>query len=275
MDLIDLWFFVGLFLLGLALGSFANVVIWRFPRGESVVSPPSACPECAAAITWRDNVPVLSWLLLRARCRACQAPISARYPIVELLSALLWLVAALFFGVGAQAIVVGIFFWTLLVLTFIDIDTMRLPNPIVGALGVFGAALAVYSHFAAVPVLPFTHEPAIGSPLLQALIGTLTAGGVSLAMAQLYKGVRGRAGMGMGDVKLLAAIGPFLGVYTIGVLFAGSVLGALWALSGAAVKQLDINARIPFGPFLAAAAVLVALFGPDVWHWYVALVDVS
>lgn len=275
MDLIDLWFFVATFLLGLALGSFANVVIWRFPRGESVVSPGSSCPHCDSLIRWFDNLPVISWLLLRARCRACQAPISARYPIVELLSALLWLVAALFFGFGAQAIVVGIFFWTLLVLTFIDIDTMRLPNPIVGALGVFGAALAVYSHFAATPVLPFTHEPTIGSPLLQALIGTLTAGGVSLAMAQLYKGVRGRAGMGMGDVKLLAAMGPFLGVYTIGVLFTGSVLGALWALSGAAVKHLDINARIPFGPFLAAAAVLVALFGPDVWHWYVALVDVG
>lgn len=273
MDSIDLWFFAAAFFFGLALGSFANVVIWRFPQGKSVVSPGSSCPHCDAPITWRDNIPVLSWLLLRARCRACQAPIPMRYPAVELLSGVLWLVAALAFGVGAQAIIAGAFFWTLLVLTFIDIDTMRLPNPITGALGVFGAALALYSHFTAAPVLPLTHEPAIGSPLLQALIGTFTAGGVSLGMAKLYKGVRGRAGMGMGDVKLLAAMGPFLGAYTIGALFAGSVLGALWALFGAVAKRLDINARIPFGPFLAAAAVLVALFGPDVWHWYAALVD--
>jgi len=273
LDCVDLWFFVAIFLCGLALGSFANVVIWRFPQGKSVVSPGSSCPHCDSLVRWFDNLPVISWFVLRARCRACQAPISARYPVVELLSALLWLAAAFFFGAGAQAIVVGMFFWTLLVLTFIDIDTMRLPDAIVGALGVFGAALAVYSHFAAAPVLPLTHESAIGSPLLQASIGTLTAGGVSLGMAQLYKGVRGRAGMGMGDVKLLAAMGPFLGVYTIGALFIGSVLGVLWALSGAAAKNLDINARIPFGPFLAVAAVLVALFGPDVWHWYAALVD--
>lgn len=273
MDRIDLWFFVAAFLFGLALGSFANVVIWRFPRKMSVVSPGSSCPRCGFLIRWFDNLPVISWLLLRARCRACQAPIPARYPAVELLSGVLWLVAALAFGVGAQAIIAGIFFWTLLVLTFIDIDTMRLPNLIVGALGVFGAALVLYSHFAAAPVVPLTYEPAIGPPLLQALIGTLTAGGVSLGMAQLYKGVRGKAGMGMGDVKLLAAMGPFLGVYTTGALFTGSVLGVLWALFGAVAKYLDIKARIPFGPFLAAAAVLVALFGPDVWRWYAALVD--
>jgi leader peptidase (prepilin peptidase) / N-methyltransferase len=154
---------------GLLLGSFANVVIWRFPRGESLNTPGSHCPACDAPVRWYDNIPVISWVLLRARCRSCGEPIASRYPAVELLSGLLWLAAAITYGAGVQAVIAGFFFWTLLILTFIDLDTMRLPNPIVAALAVFGLLGATVSQLISVAWVPLTY--AGDSPLLAALLG--------------------------------------------------------------------------------------------------------
>jgi len=272
LDLIDLWFSVALFLLGLALGSFANVVIWRFPRGESVVSPGSSCPHCGSLVRWFDNVPVISWLLLRARCRACHSPISPRYPIVELLSALLWLVAALFFGVGPQAIIVGIFFWVLLVLSFIDIDTMRLPNPIVGALAAVGLAAAVVSQFWGTLSVPLAGSQ---QPLVSALLGALLGAGLSGIVAAVYSGVRGRAGFGMGDVKLLGAMGLFLGPYVLLALMTGSVIGTVYGIAVAARTGSGLQSKIPFGPFLAVGGVATAVLGPAVVEWYTSLIGIS
>ena len=218
---------------------------------------------------WYDNIPVVSWVLLRARCRSCGEPIAWRYPAVELLSGALWLAAALTWGVSGKAVIAGVFFWTLLILTFIDLDTMRLPNPIVGALALLGVVGAAVSQFADLDLLPLT--PA-AQPLVVAILGAVLGAGVSGGIAALYAGVRGKSGFGMGDVKLLGAMGFFLGPYVLLSLFVGSLFGAVVGAITAARSEAGLATKIPFGPFLALGGMFAALAGPDVVGLYLALI---
>ena len=264
------------YLLGLAFGSFANVVIWRFPRGESLSSPPSHCPVCDTPIRWYDNVPVVSWLALRGRCRSCATRISPRYPTVELLGGVLWLAAALEFGVSARAVAAAVFFYLLLILAFIDLDTMRLPNAIVGLLAAIGLAGSLVAQFSGTSLVPLLDLGGwLAAPLVGSIVGALVSGGLALAIAAAYSAVRKASGFGMGDVKLLLAIGVFLGPYGIMVLFLGSLAGAFVGIALASRKGGSLTMRYPFGPFLAAAAVVVALVGPSVWSWYLGLAGVA
>jgi len=260
-----------MFVLGLVFGSFANVVIWRFPRGESLSTPGSHCPLCDAPIAWYDNIPVVSWLLLRRRCRSCHASISARYPGVELLSGGLWLVAAVVYGVSVQSAFAAAFFYLLMILSFIDLDTMRLPNPLVGLVAAIGAVGAMVAQFGGVAAVPLTPTGALASPLAAAAIGAAASAGLSLAIAAAYAGVRKAEGFGMGDVKLLGAIGLFLGLYGPMVLFFGSILGAVGGIVEARVRNKSLKSRIPFGPYLAIAAVVVAVWGASAWSWYMGI----
>lgn len=266
---------VGLGVLGLVFGSFANVVIWRFPRGESLSSPASHCPACEHPVRPFDNVPVLSWLLLRGRCRDCGVSISPRYPAVELASGALWVLAGVRFGISWMTAVAIVFFYLLLVLSFIDLDTMRLPNPIVAMLAGLGLVAVLVGQLTSVAVAPLLAVGGVLSqPLAAAIVGGLLAGGVSLGIAAIYSGVRGRSGFGMGDVKLLAAMGPFLGIYAVGVLFVGSVFATVWAVGSAMRGGGSMSMKFPFGPFLALGAVAMTLFGPQVVHWYLSLFGV-
>lgn len=271
------WFFpVCALLFGLLFGSFANVVIWRYPRGESLSLPGSHCPRCEHPIRWYDNLPMLSWLLLRGRCRDCREPIPVRYPAVELLSGLLWLSCVLVYGSTPRAIAAIFMCYMLLLLGFIDLDTRRLPNPLVAILGGVGAALCLVSQFTSLQFTPLTPVDGLASPpLLAAAIGTLTAGGISLAISAAYGGIRGRAGLGMGDVKLLAALGPFLGVYTVGVFVVGSFLGVAWGIVAARGSGDGAATKFAFGPCLAAAAVIIAFWGPTMWGAYASAVGLA
>jgi leader peptidase (prepilin peptidase)/N-methyltransferase len=269
------WFWpMSLGLVGLLFGSLANVIIWRVPRGESIVSPGSHCPGCGKPIRWYDNVPVVSWLVLRARCRDCGGAISWRYPAVEALSGVLWAAAGVRFGMTAEAAACVVLFYGLLVLTFIDIDTLRLPNPIVGGLAAIGAAGAIVSQLSSLSVVPLVGVARTGllaQPLAVALLGAMVGAGVTAAIAALYGAARGRTGLGAGDVKLLGAIGLFTGPFVLLTLMLGSVAGAVFGVatagsSGASIKTL----KIPFGPFLAAGAVASVLWGPLLWSWYAA-----
>ena len=267
------WFFLtALALFGLAFGSFANVVIWRFPRGESLSHPPSRCPACETPINWYDNIPVASWVLLRRRCRACGSRISARYPTVEVLSGLLWVIAGVRFGQTWQtAFAVG-FFYLLLILSFIDWDTMRLPDPLVGITALVGVSGAIASAATGVELVPLT--PVLGipaAPVATALIGALLGIGVSIAIALLYSLIRKVDGFGGGDVKLLGAMGVFLGPYVLLAFFAGSVLGAIYGLIATSASRLGLQTKFPFGPFLAVGGVLTAVWGPVAWQLYVGL----
>jgi leader peptidase (prepilin peptidase)/N-methyltransferase len=274
-------FLLALIALGLVWGSFANVVIHRFPRGESVVRPASKCPGCGHEIRWYDNVPVLSWFLLRGACRDCGEPISARYPLVEALGGALWLAAGLRFGMSGKTLVAILFFHVLLVLTFIDLDTMRLPNPIVLALfgvGVVAVAMSVVTPWEFAPLVGSGGRGVLAEPLGSAAIGIGLGVLPSLGIALVYGAVRGRSGLGMGDVKLLGAMGPFLGPFTLFAFFGGSVLGTLVGIpvmARARARGAEAGtAKIPFGPFIAVAAVVAVLVGPSLVSWYAGLVGI-
>lgn len=272
------WFFVVVFgLFGLLFGSFANVVIWRVPRSESVVSPGSHCPGCDTPIAWYDNIPVASWVALRGRCRACGEKIAVRYPIVEIASGVLFAAAALVFGPTLRGAVGAVFFWFLLVLTVIDLDCMRLPNPLVGTLAAIGAIGATVAQVARIDLVPLVGVAASGplsNPLVAAAVGLILGGGLSGGVAVLYGIVRGRRGLGMGDVKLLGVLGIFLGPYVLLSLFIGSMLGAVAGLLAARGGRMA-DTKIPFGPWLAAGAVLTAFIGPPVVAWYLLAVGLS
>jgi leader peptidase (prepilin peptidase) / N-methyltransferase len=231
-------------LAGLLVGSFLNVVAWRLPRGESLVSPGSACPACRTPIKPYDNVPVLSWLLLRGRCRQCGVSISGRYPLVEAATAALY--AAVVIGChGALDIALGLLLVTVLVpITLIDLDLRLIPN----AITLPGAVAAI----AAAAVIDVGHVP-------EQLIAGAAAGGFFLAAAVLHP-----RGMGMGDVKLAGMLGLYLGRAVapalLVALVAGVLVGALIiARKGAAQGR---RTAVPFGPFLALGGV-VALFAGD------------
>lgn len=278
MLLVSEWISAAAFVLfGLLLGSFANVVIWRVPRKESVVSPGSHCPSCDAPIAWYDNIPVVSWLVLRGRCRACGVAISPRYPLVEAASGALFGVAALRFGLTWQAVLAAVVFWLLLVLSMIDIDHYRLPNPLVALLAGLGCVAVVLAQVIEIPFAPLTAEPGTWlaeMPVLAGLLGLIVGGGVPAAIAWAYGAIRGKQGLGMGDIKLLAALGILLGPYVVMTLFLGSVIGMVAGLSASRSTRLA-DRRIPFGPSLSAGAILTVLAGPELWMAYLRLAGLA
>ena len=246
-------FWILVTLLGLVVGSFLNVCIHRVPRRLSLSSPPSRCGACETPIAWRDNVPVLGYLLLSGRCRHCRAGISAVYPLVELVTMALFLIHFWMFGLTALGAVRLLFACAMLVLFFIDLELQILPN-VITLPGV--AAGLVASIF-----LP-------PGPTLSAL-GALLGGGVLWAIAEIYVRVRGIDGMGMGDVKMLGMIGAFLGAPLMALTlvlssFAGAFVGVGLMFAG----RGDLQRRLPFGTFLAAAAVFASLWGQPLVDWY-------
>lgn len=275
MDALYVGYLIALTLFGLVFGSFANVLVWRIPRDESIVSPGSRCPSCGKPIRWYDNVPVLSWVILRARCRDCGEPISVRYPLVELLSGALWLAAGLRFGISGETLACVVLFYLLLVLSFIDLDVRRLPDVLVAPLAASGAAAVVISSTSGVrmaPLVGLAESGTFASPWIVAVTGLALGAGLSGASAWIYGAIRKRQGLGMGDIKLLGAMGLFTGPYILLVLFSGSLLGALAGVVQARRTGEGGGTMLPFGPFLAAGCVIAVLWGPAIWAGYSALV---
>jgi leader peptidase (prepilin peptidase) / N-methyltransferase len=246
------------FVFGTMIGSFLNVCIHRIPGGESIVFPASHCPACGAAVRPYDNVPVLSYLLLRARCRDCGSRISARYPAIELLAGMAAVSSALAFGWSLHALFAFVFLAALIVITFIDIDHQIIPDVI----SLPGIAIG----FACASLVPG------GAGWRDSLIGLLVGGGILWAVAEGYFRLTGREGMGGGDVKLLAMIGAFLGWRAIPItLMIGSLAGTAVGTALIATQQQDRRTPIPFGPFLALGAVLALFFGDALLDWYLGL----
>ena len=239
-------------LLGLAVGSFLNVVIQRVPVGGSVVRPGSRCPGCGKPISARDNIPLLSYALLRGRCRHCGARIPARYPLVEALTALLFGVAALRFGPSAEMVLALVLVSVCVTLAATDLERRLLPNAVVLPSAAAGFVLSV----AATPAAWWTH------PLF-----ALGVGGVLLGLATAYPG-----GMGMGDVKMGAMLGLFLGAYAMMAVFIGALGGALVCGALLASGRIGRGTPLPFGTFMAVGALVALLDGPELWAWYLRLV---
>ena len=241
---------------GAVVGSFLNVVIHRLPRGESISFPPSSCPRCGARIRPWDNVPVLSFVLLRGRCRSCSARISVRYPLVETSMAVLAVGAWLRFGPTPAFAAYFVFLAGLLAITFIDIDHKIIPD----SLSLGGTAVGVAASFVT------------GVGWQASLAGALLGGGLLLAVALGYYAVTRREGMGLGDAKLLAAVGAFLGWQAVlFTVFVSSVVGATVGIVVASLQRSDLRFEVPYGPFLALGAVLYLFWGPQLVHWYLNL----
>ena len=262
--------------IGLCVGSFLNVVIHRLPkmmeRGWAdqcaelagrepeakprydLVVPRSACPACGHAITAIENIPVVSWLALRGRCRACKAPISPRYPVVELVAGALAVAAVWQFGAGWKGLAACAFLWTLLALAFIDADTQLLPDDLTLPLLWGGLVANLFGLFV---------------PLASAVIGAIAGYLVLWAVYWLFKLVRGKEGMGYGDFKLLAALGAWLGWPMLPqIVLVSSVLGAVGGILMIVLKGRDKAVPLPYGPWLAGAGAVALFFGPAINAMY-------
>lgn len=244
---LEFWLLAAL-LVGLVVGSYLNVVIHRLPLGLSTVTPASHCPHCASAVRALDNVPVVSWLLLRGRCRDCGEAISARYPLVELATAAGFVGAVARFGPTLQAVSAAALFALLVALAGIDFDHLLLPDK----LTLPGLALGLAAQWA----LP-------AGSLARGIAGALVGAGFLLTVAGLWELARGQEGMGLGDVKMLAMVGAFLGVGGVAVtLVVSTLVGSIVGLGLIVAGRVELGSKLPFGVFLAAGAA-VALFAGD------------
>lgn len=249
-----IWIQSTIFFFGLCVGSFLNVVIYRLPLEKSIVFPRSSCPKCQTLIPWWANVPLLSYVFLRARCASCKGPISLRYPFVELLTGVLFLLGATAVPDPLAWPFVFYFLASLVACTFIDLDHWLLPDKIT----IPGMVVGILGSF----FLP-QHD------WLNAVLGILFGGGLLFSVAWLYLGVTGKDGLGGGDIKFLAMAGAFLGwkgafVTILFGSFVGSILGIFLML----IKGKKGTTAIPFGPFLCGGALLAFFFGEPLWRWY-------
>lgn len=254
MILFDIIVAAVIFILGLCIGSFLNVCIYRLPAGKSIAFPASHCPQCKAAIRFSDNIPVIGWLRLKGRCRNCRAAISWRYPLVEFLTGGFALCLFLKFGLHIETIIYFVFTAILIVITFIDIDHRIIPDILT------------------LPGIPLAFVAALFLPQMtwqNSLVGILVGGGTLLLVAVGYATITGKEGMGGGDIKLLAMIGALCG--WMGVLFTiffGSVLGSVVGVISMRGGSEGMKLKIPFGPFLSVGAIAYIFFGSELIQWY-------
>jgi leader peptidase (prepilin peptidase) / N-methyltransferase len=275
--------FIGIFvfLFGLIIGSFLNVCIVRIPSGKSIVLPASACPKCGLAIRPYDNIPVVSYLLLRGKCRGCKTKISWMYPLVELLTGLLFLGCFYVFGISVETAKWAAFSAIMVVLVFTDLRERILPDVVnfTGlAIGLVfslftkptdGTALWIANHLFDYP------PPAPVISLVDAILGAAVGGGLLWLVSEAYFKLRGREGMGLGDVKMMLMAGAFLGAKrTLLTILAGSLLGSVLGLAVILARRKDAEYELPFGTFLGAGALLVVFFGTPVVNWYQSLLMV-
>jgi leader peptidase (prepilin peptidase) / N-methyltransferase len=240
-------------LLGLAVGSFLNVCIYRLPIGRSLAYPPSACPQCGTPLRWFENVPVLAWIALAGKCRTCKAPISAVYPMVEAFTGALFVWAWWQYGPGWLLFSHLLFGCALIVLFFIDLRHRILPNVIT----LPGIAIGF--------LLSFITPPGWAS----SLIGILLGGVIPFAIGELYFRLRGEEGLGMGDVKMLAMIGAFLGWrLMLLTLVVASLLGSIVGVSLIVLRHGSMKSALPFGTFLTLAAFVALVTGTRIISWY-------
>lgn len=249
---------VALTVLGLFIGSFLNVCIHRIPRCESIVWPASHCPKCLTPIRPWDNIPVLSYLFLLGKCRSCSAKISLRYPMVEILSALLCISLYLRFGLSPEFLIYYVWVCILLVITFIDLDYQIIPD----SLSIGGIILGLIAVF----WLPLSYKTA--------LIGLALGSGLLIAIIYGYYFLTKRQGMGGGDVKLLGMIGVFTGwegvLFTI---FCASLIGSVVGVTWVSIHKKGMLSAIPFGPFLSLGAIVYVLWGAKIINWYLGYIS--
>jgi len=251
------------FLFGLAIGSFLNVCIYRLPLKQSIVTPPSGCPGCGGKIRFYDNIPILSYIILRGKCRDCREPISIRYPLVELLTGLLSL--SLFtYCYPDYYLYIALFMFTcsLIVVTFIDLSHQIIPD-IISIPGIFAGLIVaiLFNVFSFYPIA--WHD---------SLIGILLGGGILYIVAAGFEKLTGKEGMGGGDVKLLAMIGAWMGWRAIPmIILISSLTGSIIGAASLLLAGKGLRTRIPFGPFLVLGTLVYLFFGIKIQNYYLGL----
>jgi leader peptidase (prepilin peptidase)/N-methyltransferase len=269
------------FLFGLIIGSFLNVCILRIPGGKSIVMPASACPKCAAPIRPYDNIPVVSYLMLGGKCRVCKTPISPVYPLVELLTGFLFLACYIAFGLTMDALKWAVFSAIMIVLVFTDFRERLLPD-VVNYTGLaLGLALSFFSQPTDGTALWISNHifefppPAPVLSFADAVLGAALGSSLLWLVSEAYFRLRGREGMGLGDVKMMLMAGAFLGIKrTLLTILAGSLLGSILGVAVILARRKDADYELPFGTFLGMAALLVVFFGTPVVNWYESLLMV-
>jgi leader peptidase (prepilin peptidase)/N-methyltransferase len=243
-----------IFLFGLCIGSFLNVCIYRLPQSKSIVHPRSMCPNCGTLIRFYDNIPILSYIALRGKCRHCKAHISPRYPVIEFMSGILAVGIFIKYGIAFEAMIYYTFVAVLLVITFIDVDHQIIPDVIT------------------LPGIPIFFAASFALPqvtVVESILGILIGGGSLFLVAWLYHLLTHKEGMGGGDIKLLAMMGAIIGwqgvLFTI---FMGSAVGTVSGLLLMLKKRKTMKLAIPFGPFLAIGGTAYIFWGPQLIAWY-------
>jgi leader peptidase (prepilin peptidase)/N-methyltransferase len=277
----ELFAYIFIFIFGAAIGSFLNVVIHRVPNEESIVFPNSACPNCQKSIKPYDNIPILSWLILGGKCRNCKNPISPRYLFVELLTGLLFLLVYWSIGFNAFLPVALVFAATIVSLVFIDAEHMILPDVINYPLLIFALSMRIvfpllfganyFSDFKFFPLNRMEDYPIWLVSLIGAILGGIVGGGFLWLVGAIWKRLRGVDAMGLGDVKMMFAVGALLGWrLTLLSIFIGAFAGAVIGVFVIArQKEKDFQTQIPFGIFLGIGSILSLLFGEQLIGWYI------
>lgn len=242
------------FVIGAIVGSFLNVCISRIPRGESIVKPTSHCPKCMAPIRWYDNIPILSYLILRGKCRNCRHSISIRYLLVELIAALGAAGTWLRFGPGMEGLIAFVFLSALIVISFIDFEHRIIPHIIT---------------LPGIPVFLAAGVLAMGVKVVDAFIGLAAGIAILYLVAVYYEAITGIEGMGGGDVNLIGMISAFFGWQSLPVvLFSAAFIGACWGFMLILIKRRNLREAIPFGPFLSLGGVIYLFFGREILGFF-------
>jgi len=239
-----------IFILGLIIGSFLNVVIYRLPEGKSIVYPPSHCPDCGHKLSPLELIPVLSYIFLRGKCKSCRTDISIRYPIIELLTGIIFIINYIYIS-DLISLTAGLIFSSLLVvLTMIDFDHQILPDKLTLGGLIVGF---IFSFFRS------------DITVIYSLIGVLVAGGLLFLIAYLSKG-----GMGGGDIKMMAMVGSFTGpIIAVSSIFLGAVIALIAHLPGLVSGKTGMKTKLPFGPFLALASLIFWFWSDKIFKWYI------
>lgn len=242
------------FILGAILGSFFNVCIWRIPRKESIVKPPSHCPSCDNLIKWYDNIPIISYIFLAGKCRKCREKISIRYPAVEFLTGILFSLSFLIYGYQMYILFVFVFISFMIIMSFIDIDHYLLPDRFTLTLIPLGIlSILVRKDF----------------NLQDSLLGILVGGGIIFLFSAGYYLFKKKIGMGGGDIKLMAGVGAFVGPkLALFTILLATILALIAAVPFLVTKKKGLDAMLPFGPFLALAGILCLFWGDIIFDWW-------
>jgi leader peptidase (prepilin peptidase)/N-methyltransferase len=262
--------------LGLVIGSFLNVVILRLPQGMSVSRPRSHCPQCKQLVSWYDNIPVVSYLILQGRCRRCGKKFSARYPFIEAIAGLVSVLLYLKFGLTLEWAIFFAFSCALIVLAFIDLDHRILPD-VITLNGIWiGMLITAYLAQPSPLTARLFHAAGIDGAnphllaLAASLLGAIVGGGLLWGVAEAYLRLRGIEGMGFGDVKMMAMVGAFLGApLALLTIMLGSLAGSVIGLIFIKLADKTREYELPFGTFLSFAGIVAVLYGEDLVRWYV------